>query len=225
VSTARRKKPAARSKPSRAAKAPKPSKRVASAARRRERHAGARSTGLRRAKPAATPFAGSHSFWLVKTDAESYSIADLEHDGVTAWTGVRNYQARNTLRDQMQPGDQVLVYHSSSDPLAVMGVAEVASFPRPDETAFQKGDDHYDPDSDPSNPTWWVVDLQHVQTFATPVTRERLAGEPRLKRMVLLQRGSRLSVQPVAPEEFATVLELARGRGRRAQGASFAPLD
>ena len=181
-------KPSTRGKPAKSAKPARPAK---------------------RAKPA------DPQFWLVKTDAASYSIADLEHDGVTPWTGVRNYQARNTLRDHMQPGDRVLVYHSSSDPLAVMGVAEVASFPRPDETAFKKGDDHYDPDSDPSNPTWWLVDLRHVQTFAAPVTRERLAGEPRLKRMVLLQRGSRLSVQPVTPDEFATVLELARGRGRR----------
>ena len=187
--TPARTKPAARSKPGKPAKPAKAGKRTK-----------------------ATASAAS-SCWLVKTDAESYSIADLERDGVTPWTGVRNYQARNTLRDHMQPGDRVLVYHSSSDPLAVVGVAQVASFPRPDETAFQKGDDHYDPDSDPSNPTWWVVDLRHLQTFARPVTRERLAREPRLKGMVLLQRGSRLSVQPVTPEEFAAVLQLAGGRG------------
>ena len=168
-------------------------------------------------KQAALPAgrAGSR-FWLVKTDAASYSIADLQRDGVTPWTGVRNHQARNTLRDQMKPGDRVLVYHSSRDPLVVAGVAEVASLPRPDETAFKKGDDHYDPDSDPSDPTWWLVDLRHVETFKAPVTRERLALELRLKRMVLLQRGSRLSVQPVTPEEYATVLELAHGaRGRK----------
>jgi len=165
-------------------------------------------------KGAAAPAPKGQRFWLVKTDAESYSIADLERDGVTPWTGVRNYQARNTLRDQMQPGDQVLVYHSSSDPLVVAGVAEVASLPRPDETAFDKRDDHYDPDSDPADPTWWLVDLRHVQSFAAPITRERLAQEPRLKQMVLLQRGSRLSVQPVTTEEFATVLRLAHGAGR-----------
>ncbi|HEX5009348.1 MAG TPA: EVE domain-containing protein [Planctomycetota bacterium] len=163
-----------------------------------------------RAKTAASP-----RFWLVKTDASSYSIADLERDGVSPWTGVRNYQARNTLRDDMKPGDRVLVYHSRSDPLLVAGVAEVASLPRPDETAFKKNDDHYDPDSDPSDPTWWLVDLRHVETFKSPVTRERLAAEPRLRRMVLLQRGSRLSVQPVTAEEFSTVLALAHGAGGR----------
>jgi predicted RNA-binding protein with PUA-like domain len=170
-------------------------------------------------KPAARRkrAASGARFWLVKTDAASYSIADLQRDGVTPWTGVRNYQARNTLRDQMQPGDQVLVYHSSSDPLVVAGVAEVASLPRPDETAFDKRDDHYDPDSDPSNPTWWLVDLSHVETFKAPVTRERLAAEPSCRRMVLLQRGSRLSVQPVTAEEFATVLRLAHGAGRARQ--------
>jgi predicted RNA-binding protein with PUA-like domain len=187
-----------------------------SAARRKARvprKVAARKASLSK-QPAATPRAGSR-FWLVKTDAASYSIADLQRDGVSPWTGVRNYQARNTLRDDMKPGDRVLVYHSSSDPLVVAGVAEVASLPRPDETAFKKSDDHYDPDSDPSDPTWWLVDLRHVETFAAPVTRERLAQEPRLKRMVLLQRGSRLSVQPVTPDEFATVLALAHGAGAR----------
>ena len=174
--------------------------------------AGQRARSAASTRPASRP--GSR-FWLVKTDAASYSIADLQRDGVTPWTGVRNYQARNTLRDDMKPGDRVLVYHSSSDPLVVAGVAEVASLPRPDETAFKKGDDHYDPDSDPSDPTWWLVDLRHLETFPSPVTRERLALEPRLRRMVLLQRGSRLSVQPVTPEEFATVLELAHGAGGR----------
>ena len=172
-----------------------------------------------RSKPARSAKPAGSRFWLVKTDAASYSIADLQRDGVSPWTGVRNYQARNTLRDQMKLGDRVLVYHSSSDPLVVAGVAEVASLPRPDETAFKKSDDHYDPDSDPSDPTWWLVDLRHVETFAAPVTRERLAAEPRLKRMVLLQRGSRLSVQPVAPEEFATVLALAHGAGGRSRKA------
>jgi len=174
------------------------------------------------AKAGPKPSAGRR-FWLVKSEPESYSIADLQRDGVTPWDGVRNYQARNTLRDEMHVGDRVLFYHSSSEPLAVVGVCEVSSLPRPDTTAFKKGDHHYDSDSDPADPTWWLVDMRHVQTFATPVTREQLAREPRLRGMVLLQRGSRLSVQPVTAAEFETVLQLARsagGRGKSREAAS-----
>ncbi len=147
--------------------------------------------------------------WLVKSEPESYSIADLQRDGVTPWDGVRNYQARNTLRDEMAVGDPVLFYHSSADPLAITGLAEVASAPRPDPTAFDRRDPHYDPKSSREAPTWYLVDLRHVATFAEPVTRQRLAAEPALAKMALLQRGSRLSVQPVTAGELAVVLKLA----------------
>ena len=146
----------------------------------------------------------------MKTDPDTYGIADLERDGSTAWTGVRNFQARNTLRDEMSVGDPVLVYHSSADPMAIVGIAEVSGAARPDETAFDRGGDHYDPKSKRSAPTWFAVELRHVKTFDQPVTRERLAAEPALKKMVLLQRGSRLSVQPVTTEEFGAILRLAR---------------
>ncbi|HZM00842.1 MAG TPA: EVE domain-containing protein [Planctomycetota bacterium] len=147
---------------------------------------------------------------MVKTDPEGYSIDDLRRDGTTSWTGVRNFQARNTLRDGMRAGDPVLIYHSSAEPTAIMGLAEVASAAHPDETAFDRKDDHYDPKSKREAPTWFAIDLRHVKTFREPVTREALAAEPALRKMVLLQRGSRLSVQPVAPEEFAAVMKLAR---------------
>jgi len=170
--------------------------------------ASGRAPGRARASPASERGARRH--WLVKTDPESYSIADLARDGTTRWTGVRNFQARNTLRDEMAVGDPVLVYHSSADPTAIVGLAEVAGPARPDETAFDLRDDHYDPRSKRESPTWFAVDLRHVETFREPVTRERLAAQPALRRMVLLQRGSRLSVQPVTAQEFAAVLELAR---------------
>ena len=159
---------------------------------------------------AATQPAGERHHWLVKSDPDSYGIADLERDGATLWTGVRNFQARNTLRDEMAVGDPVLIYHSSADPMAIVGVAEVSGAARPDETAFDRKDDHYDPKSKRESPTWFAVELRYVTTFARPVTRERLAAQPALKKMVLLQRGSRLSVQPVTTPEFAAILKLAR---------------
>ena len=163
------------------------------------------------AKPAKVGAkSGGRRHWLVKTDPDSYSIADLARDGTTSWTGVRNFQARNTLRDDMSVGDPVLVYHSSADPMAIMGLAEVARAAYPDATAFDNQDDHFDPKSKRESPTWFAIDLRHVKTFKTPVTRERLAAEPALKKMVLLQRGSRLSVQPVTEAEFAAVIRLAR---------------
>lgn len=183
-----------------------------------KRKSGAKAKVTTKAKPksparssaSARSAAPGRRHWLVKSEPSSYSIDDLERDDVTAWTGVRNFQARNTLRDEMQVGDPVLFYHSSADPTAIVGVAEVASASRPDETAFDRSDDHYDPKSKRESPTWFVVDLRHVTTFREPVTRERLAGEPALGKMVLLQRGSRLSVQPVTLDEFAAVLKLAR---------------
>jgi predicted RNA-binding protein with PUA-like domain len=207
VSVRRAAKPAP--KPAAKNSARKPDKPAASKSRAKSAAKASKAAASARAKPAP-----GVRFWLVKSEPTSYSIADLKRDGVTAWTGVRNYQARNTLRDLMQPGDRVLFYHSSTEPMAVVGVCEVASAPRPDPTAFDRKDDHYDPDSDPANPAWWLVDLRHVESFAQPVPRERLAQEPALRSMVLLQRGSRLSVQPVTPVEFATVLALARAGAR-----------
>jgi len=166
------------------------------------------------ARKASAGRSGARRCWLVKSDPESYAIADLERDGTTGWDGVRNYQARNTLRDEMAMGDRVLFYHSGVEPMAIVGRCEVASRPRPDETAFRRGHEHFDPDSDPAEPTWWLVDLRHVETFAVPLVRERLAREPALRGMVLLQRGSRLSVQPVSPAEYDAVLALARRAAR-----------
>jgi predicted RNA-binding protein with PUA-like domain len=174
---------------------------------------GSKAKTVGKAKPAGkAKVAGSagRRHWLVKSDPDSYSIADLERDGATAWTGVRNFQARNTLRDEMAVGDPVLVYHSSAEPTAIVGIAEVSGAARPDETAFDRKGDHFDPKSRRESPTWFAVELRHVTTFERPVTREQLAAVPSLGKMVLLQRGSRLSVQPVTTAEFADILRLAR---------------
>ena len=161
------------------------------------------------AKPAATE--RPRRYWLFKSEPESYSIRDLAVDKkrTTFWDGVRNYQARNFLRDDIQVGDRVLYYHSNTDPLAIVGTAEVVKAGYPDHTAFDPQDHHYDPKSDPDSPTWYMVDIRLLQEFASPVTRAQLQAEPALAKMMVIQRGSRLSVQPVTADEWTTVHRLA----------------
>lgn len=153
-------------------------------------------------------------YWLVKTEPGTYSIEDLERDGSTPWDGVRNYQARNFMRDDMKPGDPVLVYHSNADPLGVYGLAEVAGPAHPDETQFDPDSGYFDEGSERDDPRWWCVDLRHVATFAEPVTRDGLKKRPELADMRLLKRGMRLSVMPVERREFETIVRMA-GSGRR----------
>ena len=147
-------------------------------------------------------------YWLFKSEPETYGFDRFQEEGRTFWSGVRNYQARNLLRDQIAVGDGVLFYHSSAEPMAIAGIAKVVKAGYPDPTAFDPKDDHYDPDSDPKAPTWFVVDIECVAGFREPLTRERCKQEPALRDMVLLQRGSRLSVQPVTGPEWRTILQL-----------------
>jgi predicted RNA-binding protein with PUA-like domain len=150
-------------------------------------------------------------YWLVKTEPESYSIDDLaaEPKKTTFWSGVRNYQARNFMRDSMRRGDQVLFYHSNADPPAVVGVAEVVREGYPDHTSWDEHDHHFDPKSTPANPRWFMVDLKFVRKFKRPLSLAELRTVPALKNMELLRTGSRLSVQPVSANEFAAILKLA----------------
>lgn len=147
-------------------------------------------------------------YWLFKSEPGSYSFAQFQQDGRTFWSGVRNYQARNLLRDEISVGDGVLFYHSSTEPMAVAGLAKVTKAGYPDPTAFEPKSPYYDPDSDPKAPTWFVVDIECVAGLREPLTRERCKQEPALHDMVLLQRGSRLSVQPVTAAEWRTILQL-----------------
>lgn len=153
--------------------------------------------------------------WLVKSDPEEFSWKDLwsARGRRTAWDGVRNYQARNFLRDAMAPGDGVLFYHSSSDPPAVVGLAEVASAARPDPTQFDARHPHYDPKSASDAPRWYLVDLRAVRALPEPVPLDALKRDPRLARMLVVQRGQRLSVQPVTEAEWGAVLELGGAAG------------
>jgi predicted RNA-binding protein with PUA-like domain len=154
----------------------------------------------------------SMNYWLVKSEPDVFSIDDLAAAPrqTTGWDGVRNYQARNTLRDLMKVGDRVLFYHSSTDPTAIVGIAKVVKEGYPDPTALDPKHDHYDPGATKENPRWYMVDLQLERVFERPLTLEELKKVPALKEMELLRRGSRLSVQPVRKAEFDAVLKLAK---------------
>lgn len=151
-------------------------------------------------------------YWLMKSEPSTFSIDDLANAPrrTTSWDGVRNYQARNYMRS-MAIGDQVLFYHSNADPPAVVGIAEVVKTAYPDPTQFDKKNKHYDSASDPSNPRWDMVDIRYVRRFSCPVTLDQLRKETGLETMVLLQKGSRLSVQPVTRSEWDHILSLAGG--------------
>ncbi len=148
--------------------------------------------------------------WLIKNEPDCYSFEDLKRDGRAPWDGVRNYQARNFMRDDMQPGDLVLYYHSSIPEPAVVGIARVASEPYPDPTQFDPDDQYYDPKATRDQPRWHLVDFEPVEALPRPVTLAEMKQDPGLEGMRLLQRGNRLSVMPVEPEHFERVLELAR---------------
>jgi predicted RNA-binding protein with PUA-like domain len=151
-------------------------------------------------------------YWLMKTEPSSFSIEDLEDRGREPWDGVRNYQARNTLRDQMKKGDLVLIYHSSASPTGVAGVAKVSMEGHPDCTAWDPGNHHYDPKSSPENPIWFRVEVEFVERFAAVVPLETLKADPELEGMLVTKRGMRLSVQPVSKEHFERVRRLGRER-------------
>ncbi len=138
-----------------------------------------------------------------------------EPDQTTGWDGVRNYQARNFLRDQIHPGDGVLVYHSSADPPCIAGIAEVVRAGHPDPTAFDHKDKHYDPKSDPSNPTWYQVSIKGLRAIDPPLSLPFLSKLPELAGMELLRKGSRLSVQPVTASEWKTIMTLAKSKTKR----------
>jgi predicted RNA-binding protein with PUA-like domain len=149
-------------------------------------------------------------YWLMKCEPESYSIDDLARDGVTSWEGVRNYQARNSMRDDMKVGDGVLFYASNADPSGVAGLAEIAREAYPDPTAFQPDHEYYDAKSDPENPTWMMVDVRFVEKLPHLVPLEVLKRTRGLDKMVVTQKGSRLSVQPVTKAEYDIVVRLGR---------------
>lgn len=154
--------------------------------------------------------AKERNYWLLKSEADCYSIDDFKKDTKTLWNGVRNFQARNFIRDGMNKGDMFLFYHSSCDPLAVVGVGEIVSHALPDPTAFQKSDEHFDAKSRKDAPTWYTRQVTFKHKFKEPVTLGRIKLDPKLKGMMLTQVGSRLSVQPVSKVQFEHILKLAK---------------
>lgn len=145
--------------------------------------------------------------WLVKTEPGEYSIDDLEREGSTHWDGVRNYQARNHMMD-MAVGDRVLVYHSAAKPPGVVGLAEVVKEAYPDFTAWDPASRYHDPASTPEAPRWFMVDIGFVARLPRMVSLDEVKREPELATMALVTR-SRLSVQPVDPEAFERIVDLA----------------
>jgi len=146
-------------------------------------------------------------FWLMKSEPEVYSIDDLQRDGSTAWTGVRNFKARNNMC-AMSVGDEVLFYHSNADPSCVAGIARVARTAYPDPTQFDKKSEYYDRKSDPDDPTWELVDVAFVAKAKTPVSLADVKADAELGEMELVRYG-RLSVQSVTKEEFDRVKQKA----------------
>jgi len=157
--------------------------------------------------------------WLMKSEPSAFSIDDLmaRPDGIDHWDGVRNYQARNFLRDEIREGDRVLFYHSGSMP-AVVGTARVVRKGYPDPTAREPQNAHFDPKSTPDNPIWYMVDIRFETKFEAPVPLTELRRFPELSEMPLLKKGMRLSIQPVSRSEFDFIVSLSNVKG------AFSPL-
>jgi predicted RNA-binding protein with PUA-like domain len=148
-------------------------------------------------------------YWLMKSEEKVYSIRDLEKDGTTCWEGVRNYEARNLMRDEMQVGDGVLFYHSNANPPGVAGLATVAKAAYPDHFAFRKKSRYFDAKSDPENPRWFMVDVAFAEAFSEVVNLDSIKANPELQKMALVKR-ARLSVQPVTKAEFQVIRRMGR---------------
>lgn len=149
--------------------------------------------------------------WLVKAEPDCYSIDDLKRDRKTFWDGVRNYQARNFMRDDMRVGDGVLFYHSGAEPPGVVGVARVCKAGYPDHTALDPKQQHYDPKASKDNPIWMMVDVEFVEKFPRVVSLKEMKERADLEGMSVLQRGQRLSVMPIEPRQFEIVCAMGRG--------------
>jgi predicted RNA-binding protein with PUA-like domain len=151
-------------------------------------------------------------YWLMKSEPDVFSIEDLANnkDQTTYWDGVRNYQARNFMRDEMKVGDKVIFYHSNTKPPAAVGVCEIVKEAYPDFTAFDPEDPHFDPKSDKGNPRWYMVDIKLEKIFDRPVSLSEIKENPKLQDMKLVQKGNRLSVMPIKKSEFDEIVKMSK---------------
>lgn len=151
------------------------------------------------------------NYWLMKSEPDEFSIRDLaaRPQQTEGWHGIRNYQARNFMRDEMKVGDRVFFYHSSCKVPAIVGVAEVASDVYPDSSAWDPESDYFDPKSSPETPRWLQLDIRFVKEFAKPVTLTAIKSHPGLADMLLVQKGSRLSIQPVDEVHWQLIHQMA----------------
>lgn len=151
-------------------------------------------------------------YWLLKSEAEVFSLNDLKNSPgqTTCWDGVRNYQARNFIRDEMKAGDKALFYHSNSEPNLIAGICKIVKEAYPDYTAFDPDNEHYDPKSKKENPAWFMVDVKWEEEFKNPVTLQSIKANPKLKNMRLVQPGNRLSVMPITKDEFEEILKMSK---------------
>lgn len=160
------------------------------------------------------------SYWLIKSEPEMFSIADLARVRREPWSGVRNYQARNFMWKDMRPGDLALFYHSNAKPPGIAGIARVGGPPRADPTQFEPAGAYFDPKASAANPRWWLVDFEYVATLPRLLALAELRADPALATMGVCQRGSRLSIQPVAAGHFQRACQLGGWSGAIPQGSS-----
>lgn len=153
-------------------------------------------------------------YWLLKCEPSAYSIDDLERDGRTGWEGVRNYQARNFMKE-MRAGDEAIFYASNAEPAGATGVAKISREAYPDPFQFDSEHDYYDPQSDPAEPRWVTVDVEFAERFNGVVTLSDLREDPALENLIILRKGNRLSVTPLTADEFRRIRALGRRKGKR----------
>ncbi len=152
----------------------------------------------------------ARNYWLMKCEPAAYTVAELARDGSTSWEGVRNYQARNFMRDTMKIGDAVLFYASNADPSGVTGIAKVSREAHPDHYAWKKGHKYFDPKSTKINPVWFMVEISFVEQFPETLPLSTLKDTKGLRNMMVTKKGSRRSIQPVTKAEFNIVVRLGR---------------
>lgn len=148
------------------------------------------------------------AYWLMKSEPDAFSIDDLKRVGTEPWDGIRNYQVRNMIRDEMKPGDRAFFYHSNTKVPGIVGIMDIVSEARPDPTAFDPDEKYYDPKSDPDKPRWLLADVKYVRHTQRVIPLTELKADPALEEMPLVRRGNRLSITPVTKDQWEHILSL-----------------